>query len=74
VEKIPKIKIILQSISRNGFMDMNYVGNYVWKCTWIIIIWRIWNRRNKIIFNNGVIYPVGTFWYGLSKSVSMSNL
>jgi len=28
---------------------------------WIAIIWGIWNHRNRIIFNNGVVNPIEIF-------------
>jgi len=28
---------------------------------WIVIIWEIWNHKNKIIFNNGVVDPIEIF-------------
>jgi len=50
-----------QHFEQIGFMDLNYVGNCVWKCMWIAIIWGIWNHRNRIIFNNGVVDPIEIF-------------
>ena len=50
-----------QHFEQFGFMDLSYVGNCVWKCMWISIIWGIWNHRNRIIFNSAVVDPIEIF-------------
>ena len=50
-----------QHFEQFDFMDLSYVDNCVWKCMWISIIWGIWNHRNKIIFNSGVVDPIEIF-------------
>ena len=51
----------IQHFEQIGFTGLNYLGNCVWKCMWISIIWGIWNNRNMIIFNNAVVDPVEIF-------------
>jgi len=51
----------IQHFEQISFMGLNYLGNCVWKCTWISIIWGIWNHRNKIIFNNAVVDSIEIF-------------
>ena len=51
----------IQHFKQIGFMGLNYLGNCVWKCMRISIIWGIWNHRNRIIFNNAVVDPVEIF-------------
>ena len=50
-----------QHFEQISFMDLNCLGNSVWRCMWIAIIWEIWNHINRIIFNDVVVDPIEVF-------------
>jgi len=52
---------VIQHYEQIGFTDLNYLGNCVWRCMWFVIIWGIWNHRNRITFSNAVVDPVEIF-------------
>jgi len=33
-------------------MECNGKEDRIWKSMWIVIIWSIWNQRNRITFRN----------------------
>lgn len=37
------------------------MGNNMWRCMWMVIIWEIWNHRNRVILNNVVVDPIEIF-------------
>jgi len=48
-------------------MTRRHSVNVAWKGMWVAIVTELWNHRNKVVFNRGVVDPMEIFTLGQLK-------